>query len=121
MGRPRRGCGGGLGMRSIRPISWTRTVSWAIMGGPPRVACLDTRHPRRFLASEQVLMRFSIYDRPSIRLPLAFLSGALYVGLGGLRIIVAENAGGQEVLYLVVAACLAVDYDGVVASSNLLD
>src|ERR671914_9070 len=66
MGRPRRrGCGGGLGMRSIRPISWTRTVSWAIMGGPSRVACLDTRHPRRFLASEQVLMRFSIYDRPS--------------------------------------------------------
>jgi hypothetical protein len=35
------------------------------MDAPPRVACLDTRHPRRLLASEQVLMRFSIYDRTS--------------------------------------------------------
>ena len=26
---------------------------------------MDTRYPRRFLASEQALMRFSIYDRPS--------------------------------------------------------
>src|SRR5215208_4057038 len=39
------------------------------MDGPPGVACMDTRHPRRLLAPEQVLMRFSIiYDRPSIRL-----------------------------------------------------
>src|SRR5918995_3333333 len=37
------------------------------MEGPPRVACLDTRHPRRFLALEQVLMRLPIYDRPSVR------------------------------------------------------
>src|SRR5215204_3025021 len=37
------------------------------MDGPPGVACMDTRHPRRLLAPEQVLMRFSIiYDRPSI-------------------------------------------------------
>src|SRR5215211_3612531 len=36
------------------------------MDGPPGVACMDTRHPRRLLAPEQVLMRFSIiYDRPS--------------------------------------------------------
>src|SRR5215203_2703492 len=35
------------------------------MDVPPGVACLDTRHPRRLLAPEQVLMRFSIYDRPS--------------------------------------------------------
>src|SRR5215208_476198 len=36
------------------------------MEKPPRVACMDTRHPRRLLALEQVLMRFSnIYDRPS--------------------------------------------------------
>jgi hypothetical protein len=39
------------------------------MDGPPGVACMDTRHPRRLLAPEQVLMRFSIiYDRPSISL-----------------------------------------------------
>src|SRR5215217_6380702 len=37
------------------------------MDGPPGVACMDTRHPRRLLAPEQVLMRFSIiYDRPSL-------------------------------------------------------
>src|SRR5215204_5101152 len=35
------------------------------MDVPPGVACLDTRHPRRLLTPEQVLMRFSIYDRPS--------------------------------------------------------
>src|SRR5829696_10540579 len=36
------------------------------MDGPPGVACMDTRHPRRLLAPEQVLMRFSIiYVRPS--------------------------------------------------------
>src|SRR5215216_1948430 len=35
------------------------------MDVPPGVACLDTRHPRRLLAPEQVPMRFSIYDRPS--------------------------------------------------------
>jgi hypothetical protein len=36
------------------------------MDVPPGVACMDTRHPRRLLAPEQVLMRFSIiYDRPS--------------------------------------------------------
>src|SRR5918995_2038725 len=36
------------------------------MDAPPGVACMDTRHPRRLLAPEQVLMRFSIiYDRPS--------------------------------------------------------
>jgi hypothetical protein len=46
-------------------ISWTRTLSWVIMDAPPGVACLDTRHPRRLLAPEQVLLRFSIYDRPS--------------------------------------------------------
>src|SRR5215203_6473061 len=40
------------------------------MDGPPGVACMDTRHPRRLLAPEQVLMRFSIiYDRPSLSLP----------------------------------------------------
>src|SRR5215217_3147089 len=39
------------------------------MDVPPGVACLDTRHPRRLLAPEQVPMRFSIYDRPSVRLP----------------------------------------------------
>src|SRR5215204_4241633 len=38
------------------------------MDVPPGVACLDTRHPRRLLAPEQVPMRFSIYDRPSARL-----------------------------------------------------
>src|SRR5215211_3496918 len=39
------------------------------MDGPPGVACMDTRHPRRLLPPEQVLMRFSIiYDRPSISL-----------------------------------------------------
>src|SRR5829696_245848 len=37
------------------------------MDVPPGVACLDTRHPRRLLAPEQVPMRFSIYDRPSAR------------------------------------------------------
>jgi hypothetical protein len=37
------------------------------MEAPPGVACMDTRHPRRLLAPEQVLMRFSIiYDRPSV-------------------------------------------------------
>src|SRR3954451_1326257 len=67
MGRPRRrGGDGGLGMRSIRRNRWTRTVSWVIMKKPPRVACMDTRHLRRLLASEQVLMRFSIYDRTSL-------------------------------------------------------
>ena len=38
------------------------------MDVPPGVACLDTRHPRRLLAPEQVPMRFSIYDRPSTNL-----------------------------------------------------
>jgi hypothetical protein len=37
-----------------------------IMEAPPGVACMDTRHPRGLLALEQVLMRLSIYDRPSI-------------------------------------------------------
>src|SRR5215208_5881637 len=37
------------------------------MDVPPGVACLDTRHPRRLLAPEQVPMRFSIYDRPSVK------------------------------------------------------
>ena len=55
------------------------------------------------------------------RLPLLFLSGTLYVSFGGLRIVVAENATGKGVLYLVVAACLAVEYDGVVAITHLLD
>jgi len=33
---------------------------------------MDTRHPRRLLAPEQVLMRFSIiYDRPSTNLACA--------------------------------------------------
>src|SRR5688500_7827675 len=40
------------------------------MDVPPGVACLDTRHPRRLLAPEQVPMRFSIYDRPSTK-PIA--------------------------------------------------
>ena len=52
-------------MRSTRRMSWTRTVSWVIMEAPPGVACMDTRHPRGLLASKQVLMRLSIYDRPS--------------------------------------------------------
>jgi hypothetical protein len=53
-------------MRSIRPISWTRTVSWVIMKTPPRVACLDTRHPRRLFASGQASTLFLlIYDQPS--------------------------------------------------------
>jgi hypothetical protein len=63
-------------MRSTRRISWTRTVSWVIMDAPPRVACLDTRHPRRLLASEQVPMRFSIYDRTSVSQPAARLRQA---------------------------------------------
>src|SRR5687768_13944523 len=38
------------------------------MDAPPGVACMDTRHPRRLLAPEQVLIWFSIiYDRPSVR------------------------------------------------------
>jgi hypothetical protein len=35
------------------------------MEKPPRVACLDTRHTRGLLASEQVPIKFSIYDRSS--------------------------------------------------------
>src|SRR3954447_948549 len=74
MGRPqRRGGDGGLGMRSIRRIRWTRTVSWVIMKKPPRVACMDTRHLRRLLASEQVLMRFAIYDRTSVSFLILFV------------------------------------------------
>ena len=42
-----------MGTRSTRRISCTRTVSWAIMGAPQRVASLDTRHPRRLCASSQ--------------------------------------------------------------------
>src|SRR5688572_16667249 len=42
-------------MRSTKRTSWTRTVSWAIMDVPPRVGCLDTRHPRRLLSPGQVL------------------------------------------------------------------
>src|SRR5215207_4193214 len=70
MGRPRRRAlgGGGLGMCSIRRISWTRTVSWVIMEAPPGVSCLDTRHPRRLFASGQASTRFLlIYDQPSVR------------------------------------------------------
>ena len=38
---------------------------------------MDTRHPRRLLPPEQVLMRFSIiYDRPSTN------HGQVYYGLG---------------------------------------
>src|SRR5215216_4723360 len=49
------------------------------MDGPPGVACMDTRHPRRLLAPEQVLMRFSIiYDRPSTNsLRIGFLLSEL--------------------------------------------
>ena len=56
-----------------------------------------------------------------IRLPFLFLAGTFYVGLGSPRIVVAENAAGQRVLYLVVAARLAMDYDGVVAITYLID
>jgi hypothetical protein len=51
---------------------------------------------------------------------LLFVSGALYVSLGSLRVVIAENAAGQRVRYLIVAACLAVDYDGVVALACLI-
>src|SRR5215207_7079510 len=52
------------------------------MDVPPRVACLDTRHPRRLLAPEQVPMRFSIYDRPSISSRLSTPSDMRAQGAG---------------------------------------
>src|SRR5215211_3595561 len=55
------------------------------MDGPPGVACMDTRHPRRLLAPEQVLMRFSIiYDRPSA-------SGGVKLGTGPIRMDVRDR------------------------------
>ena len=56
-----------------------------------------------------------------ISLALLLLSGTLYVGLGSLRVGIAENAAGQGVLYLVVAPGLPVYDDGVVALTDLLD
>src|SRR5215211_1178682 len=55
------------------------------MDGPPGVACMDTRHPRRLLPPEQVLMRFSIiYDRPSA-------SGGVKLGTGPIRMDVRDR------------------------------
>src|SRR5215211_9508072 len=56
------------------------------MDGPPGVACMDTRHPRRLLPPEQVLMRFSIiYDRPSTKscLPPLLLFRVIAAGSNG--------------------------------------
>src|SRR5829696_9949170 len=53
------------------------------MDGPPGVACMDTRHPRRLLAPEQVLMRFSIiYDRPSLRWAMEEHGGYVFKTVG---------------------------------------
>src|SRR5215216_4579759 len=51
--------------------------------------------------------------------PLPFFAGALYVFLCGFGVLVAQDAAGQRVVYLVVTACLPVDDDGIVAASNL--
>src|ERR671916_1568316 len=47
--------------------------------------------------------------------------GSFYVDLGGLGVLVAEDAAGQRVLYLVVSASLLVDDYGEVAVPDLLD
>ena len=63
----RRAGGGGVGTRSTRRISCTRTVSWAIMGAPPRVASLDTRHPRGLCASSEAPTQAALFmTRPHL-------------------------------------------------------
>src|SRR5215208_2979855 len=59
-------------------------------------------------------------ERPSRERPLPFIASALYVFLCGFGVVVAQDASGQRVLYLVVTACLPVDDDGIVAVSDLL-
>jgi hypothetical protein len=52
--------------------------------------------------------------------PLPFLAGALYEFLCGFGVVVAQDAAGQRVIYLVVTACIPVDDDRIVAISDLL-
>src|SRR5215203_4375916 len=55
-----------------------------------------------------------------MRISLALLfSGMLCVCLGSLRLGIAGNATSYGDLHLVLAACLRVDYDGVVAVAHL--
>jgi hypothetical protein len=57
---------GGVGRRSIRLTSWTRTESQVIIVESTRVACLDTRHTRGRFDSGHLGSRYHpIYDRPS--------------------------------------------------------
>jgi hypothetical protein len=51
--------------------------------------------------------------------PLPFLAGALYVFLCGFGVVVAKDAAGQRVLYLVVTACIPVDDHRIVTVSDL--
>src|SRR3712207_5626025 len=79
MGRPRgrRGGGGGVGIRSIRRISWTRTLFWSIIEKPPVCACKDTRHPRRLLIFGQVPRRFLFMTGPHLTYSLLLICETL--------------------------------------------
>src|SRR3954454_2212022 len=48
-------------MQSTRRSSCAKTVSWVIMGVPPRRACLDNRHPRGLFALGQVPARHLLF------------------------------------------------------------
>ena len=61
-----RGGGGGVGMRSTRRSSCTRTLSWVIMSEPPRRVYMDTHHPRRFTVSGQLLGPSLFMTRPHL-------------------------------------------------------
>jgi hypothetical protein len=57
---------------------------------------------------------------PDRERPLPFFAGSLYVFLRGFGVVVAKDAAGQRVVYLVVTACIFVDDYRIVAVSDLL-